>query len=125
MVGIYLNLFSKVSTFKFKSVLFQLTNYIDTNTTCCKIDMIEQTADDETCFIPIKSSLITENNACFDPSEILLDDPVNCTNVDDESVCIKPHPLAHLIRIGFIGKNNEEESILLQSSKQFVWENRK
>ena len=55
----------------------------------------------------------------------MLQDTTDCRDLDEEkSICVRPHPWSHIVRVGYLGAQNEEESILLQSSKRYLWENR-
>ncbi|TIC16638.1 peptidase M50 [Wallemia mellicola] len=96
------------------------------NKSCCLAGNLGEPINTAACFIPYQTSSLTSEQACFEPSEVMLQDTTDCRDLDEEkSICVRPHPWSHIVRVGYLGAQNEEESILLQSSKRYMWENLK
>ncbi|TIA86202.1 hypothetical protein E3P99_03752 [Wallemia hederae] len=92
------------------------------DTSCCRENSVDETVSSVACFIPHRTPLAAQK-ACLDPSQVMLANAVDCNAIDEEtSVCVRPHPLSHIMRIGYLGREGENESILVQSSKRFLWD---
>ncbi|TIB66463.1 hypothetical protein E3P77_02339 [Wallemia ichthyophaga] len=103
--------------------LVDLAVFNSSETSCCRSASLEEAVSGAGCFVPHQATLLANREACLDPSEVMLGEPVNCLETDEEkSVCVRPHPLSHMLRIGYLGKENERESVVVQSSKRFLWE---